>query len=195
MRISDWSSDVCSSDLRIVFSGAPGRYSVLFSLDPEPVGQAYFVVIESTCGNRIHDPTDAAEALGAVVERAVRRGGTVIIPAFAVGRAQALFYYLWKLREAGRLKNIPIYLDSPMAINATDMLCEYLADHRLTPEVCRASCDIATYTREVEQSKAIRARPYPKIVISANGMATGGRVLHHLKERSEEHKSELNSRH
>src|SRR3546814_11959833 len=68
-----------------------------------------------------------------------------------------------------------------MAINATDMLCEYLADHRLTPEVCRASCDIATYTREVEQSKAISASPYPKIVISASGMATGGRVLHHLK--------------
>src|SRR3546814_968341 len=112
-------------------------------LDPEPVAQADFVVIESTYGNRIHDPTDAAEALGAVVERTVRRGGTVIIPAFAVGRAQALLYYLWKLREAGRLKNIPIYLDSRMAINATDMLCEYLADHRLTPEVCRASCDIS----------------------------------------------------
>src|SRR3546814_2876598 len=79
------------------------------------------------------------------------------------------------------MKNIPIYLDSPMAINVTDMLCEYLADHRLTPEVCRASCDIATYTREVEQSKAISASPYPKIVISASGMATGGRVLHHLK--------------
>src|SRR3546814_7678630 len=104
-----------------------------------PISQADFVVIESTYGNRIHDPTDAAEALGAVVERTVRRGGTVIIPAFAVGRAQALLYYLWKLREAGRLKNIPIYLDSPMAINATDMLCAYLADHRLTPEVCRAS--------------------------------------------------------
>src|SRR3546814_6446549 len=140
MRISDWSSDVCSSDLRI------------------------------------HDPTDAAEALGAVVERTVRRGGTVIIPAFAVGRAQALLYYLWKLREAGRLKNIPIYLDSPMAINATDMLCEYLADHRLPPEVCRASCDIATYTREVETSKAISANPYPKIVITACGMETSGRV-------------------
>ena len=174
-------ADVEWGGRRIVFSGDLGRYSDPFMLDPEPVVQADFVVIESTYGNRIHEPTDAVEALGTIVERTVRRGGTVIIPAFAVGRAQALLYYLWKLREAGRLKNIPIYLDSPMAINATDMLCEYLADHRLTPEVCRASCDIATYTREVEQSKAISASPYPKIVISASGMATGGRVLHHLK--------------
>src|SRR3546814_6171327 len=116
-------------------------------LDPEPVAQADFVVIESTYGNRIHNPTDAADALGAVVDRTVRRCWTVIIPAFAVGRAQALLYYLWQLREAGRLKNIPIYLDSPMAINATEMLCESLDDHRLTHEVCRTSCDIATYTQ------------------------------------------------
>ncbi|SCW91000.1 metallo-beta-lactamase family protein [Sphingobium faniae] len=184
-------ADVEWGGRRIVFSGDLGRYSDPFMLDPEPVAQADFVVIESTYGNRIHDPTDAAEALGAVVERTVRRGGTVIIPAFAVGRAQALLYYLWKLREAGRLKNIPIYLDSPMAINATDMLCEYLADHRLTPEVCRASCDIATYTREVEQSKAISASPYPKIVISASGMATGGRVLHHLKTFAPDHKNTI----
>src|SRR3546814_11313485 len=78
-----------------------------------------------------------------------------------------------------------------MASNATDMLCEYLADHRLTPEVCRASCDIATYTREVEQSKAITASPYPKIVISASGMATGGRVLHHLKAFAPDHKNTI----
>jgi metallo-beta-lactamase family protein len=105
----------------------------------------------------------------------------VVIPAFAVGRAQALLYYLWRLREAGRLRNVPIYLDSPMAIKATDMLCDHHDDHRLAPEVCRASCDIAISTREVEQSKEISTNSYPKIVISASGMATGGRVLHHLK--------------
>ncbi|MBU0555972.1 MAG: MBL fold metallo-hydrolase [Alphaproteobacteria bacterium] len=176
---------------RIVFSGDLGRYSDPFMLDPEAVAQADYVVIESTYGNRIHDPTDAAEALGAVVERTVRRGGTVIIPAFAVGRAQALLYYLWKLREAGRLKNVPIYLDSPMAISASDLLCEHLGDHRLTPQVCRDACDIATYTREVEQSKAITASPYPKIVISASGMATGGRVLHHLKASAPDQKNTI----
>ncbi len=174
-------ADVEWSGRRIAFSGDLGRYSDPFMLDPEPVAEADFVMIESTYGNRVHEPTDPGEALGTIVERTVRRGGTVIIPAFAIGRAQALLYYLWKLREAGRLKNVPIYLDSPMAINATDMLCEHLADHRLSPQVCRDACDIATYTREVEQSKAIIASAYPKIVISASGMATGGRVLHHLK--------------
>lgn len=176
---------------RIVFSGDLGRYSDPFMLDPEPVAEADFVMIESTYGNRIHEPTDPAEALGAIVERTVRRGGTVVIPAFAVGRAQALLYYLWKLRVAGRIRDVPIYLDSPMAINATDMLCDHLEDHRLTPQVCRESCDIAIYTREVEQSKAITASPYPKIVISASGMASGGRVLHHLKAFAPDRKNSI----
>ena len=174
-------ADVEWGGRRIAFSGDLGRYSDPFMLDPEPVPEADFLVIESTYGNRIHEPTDPAEALGEVVERTVARGGTVVIPAFAVGRAQALLYYLWTLREAGRLRNVPIFLDSPMAIKATDMLCDHLADHRLPPDVCRASCDIAIYTREVEQSKEISANSYPKVVISASGMATGGRVLHHLK--------------
>lgn len=174
-------ADVEWGGRRIAFSGDLGRYADPFMLDPEPIAEADFVVIESTYGNRVHEPTDPAEALGEVAERTVARGGTVVIPAFAVGRAQALLYYLWKLREAGRLRNVPIYLDSPMAIKATDMLCDHLDDHRLAPEVCRASCDIAIYTREVEQSKEISTNSYPKIVISASGMATGGRVLHHLK--------------
>src|SRR3546814_15095767 len=117
-------------------------YSDPFMLDPEPVPEADFVVIESTYGNRIHEPTDPAEALGEVVERTVGRGGTVVIPAFAVGRAQALLYYLWKLREAGRLRNVPIYLHSRMAIKATDILCDHLTAHPLTPEVFRPSFHI-----------------------------------------------------
>ncbi|MXO76144.1 MBL fold metallo-hydrolase [Altererythrobacter aerius] len=184
-------ADVEWGGRRIVFSGDLGRYSDPFMLDPEPVAEADFVMIESTYGNRLHEPTDPGEALGVIVERTVRRGGTVIIPAFAVGRAQALLYYLWKLREAGRLKDVPIYLDSPMAINATDLLCDHFADHRLTPQVCRDACDIAIYTREVEQSKAITTSPYPKIVISASGMATGGRVLHHLKAFAPDRKNSI----
>ena len=91
-----------------------------------------------------------------------------------------LLYYLWKLRQAGRLGSVPIYLDSPMAINASELLCDHLADHRLPAEICHAACGIATYTREVEESKQITASRFPKVVISASGMATGGRVLHHL---------------
>ncbi|KZE35951.1 MBL fold metallo-hydrolase [Chelatococcus daeguensis] len=166
---------------RIVFSGDLGRYGDPVMHDPEPVPGADYVVIESTYGDRTHEPSDPTELLGSVVERTVRRGGTVVIPAFAVGRAQSLLYHLWKLRSAGRLSKVPIYLDSPMAISATDLLHAHRDDHRLSPEECDAICGIATYTRDVEDSKEISASSYPKVVISASGMATGGRVLHHLK--------------
>lgn len=166
---------------RIVFSGDLGRYDDPVLPDPKPAPEADYVIIESTYGNRIHDPTDPTEALGSVIERTIARGGTVLIPAFAVGRAQSLLYHLWKLKTASRLAKVPIYLDSPMAIDATDLLHTHRADHRLTPDECTAICSIATYTRDVESSKSITASPYPKVVISASGMATGGRVLHHLK--------------
>lgn len=166
---------------RIVFSGDLGRYEDPMMLDPQPVPDADYVVIESTYGNRTHAPDDPTEALGVLIEKTVGRGGTVVIPAFAVGRAQLLLYHLWQLRQAGRLTSVPIYLDSPMAINASELLCAHLADHRLPQDVCQAACGIATYTREVEESKLITASRFPKVVISASGMATGGRVLHHLK--------------
>lgn len=105
----------------------------------------------------------------------------MIIPSFAIGRAQSLLYHLWKLQAAGRLSGVPIYLDSPMAINATDLLHAHRNDHRLTADECAAVCNIATYTRDVESSQAITASRWPKVVISASGMASGGRVLHHLK--------------
>lgn len=174
-------ADIDWGGKRIVFSGDLGRYGDPVLHDPEPVSEADYVVIESTYGNRIHEAGDPTELLGSVVERTVRRGGTVVIPAFAVGRVQSLLYHLWQLRSAGRLSKIPIYLDSPMAISATDLLHGHRDDHRLSPEDCDAICGIATYTRDVEGSKAITASPYPKVVISASGMATGGRVLHHLK--------------
>lgn len=166
---------------RIAFSGDLGRYDDPMMHDPQPISEADYIVIESTYGNRFHEAADSTEQLGGIIERTVQRGGTVIIPAFAVGRAQSLLYHLWKLRTAGRIVGIPIYLDSPMAIDATDLLHAHRADHRLSPDVCRAICAIATYTRDVEGSKAITTNRYPKIVISASGMATGGRVLHHLK--------------
>ncbi|WP_454683854.1 MBL fold metallo-hydrolase RNA specificity domain-containing protein [Ancylobacter moscoviensis] len=166
---------------RIAFSGDLGRYGDPVMPDPEPVPAADYVVVESTYGDRLHDPTDPTEALGVVVERTIARGGTVVIPAFAVGRAQSLLYHLWKLKAAGRLAQVPVYLDSPMAIDATELLDAHRADHRLTAEMCAAMDAIATYTRDVEGSKAISAGRFPKVVISASGMATGGRVLHHLK--------------
>ena len=166
---------------RVAFSGDLGRYDDPVLPDPAAVPEADYVVVESTYGNRLHDLADPTEALGRIVERTVARGGTVVIPAFAVGRAQSLLYHLWKLKTAGRLAQVPVYLDSPMAIDATDLLHAHRRDHRLTPEECQEVCGIATYTRDVEGSKTITASVYPKVVISASGMATGGRVLHHLK--------------
>jgi metallo-beta-lactamase family protein len=166
---------------RVIFSGDLGRYDDAAMLDPEAVREADYLVVESTYGDRKHKSSDPTELLSAVIERTVKRGGTVVIPAFAVGRVQSLLYHLAKLKQAGRLALVPVYLDSPMAINASDLLCAHPADHRLTPEDCRAACGVATYVRDVAASKAVTGNSMPKVIISASGMATGGRVLHHIK--------------
>lgn len=165
----------------VVFSGDLGRYGDAITPDPEPIAKADYLLVESTYGDRKHEPVDPGKALLDVVERTSRRGGTVIIPAFAVGRAQELLYYFWRLKTEGKLGLTPIYLDSPMAVNATSLLCKHLEDHKLSADDCRASCEVATYTHDVEDSKALSANAMPKVIISASGMATGGRVLHHLK--------------
>jgi metallo-beta-lactamase family protein len=166
---------------KVVFSGDLGRYGDPMMVDPSPVRHADYLVVESTYGNRRHDRRDPEDALAEIVARTVRRGGTVVIPAFAVGRAQSLLFHLERLKSAGRLGNVPIFLDSPMAIDASEMLCRHLDDHRLSPEQCKRACAVAHYVRDVEESKALTANPMPKVIISASGMATGGRVLHHLK--------------
>ena len=165
----------------IVFTGDLGRYGDQTMVDPEPVPAADYLIIESTYGDRIHPKVDPQTELKDVIEQTVRRGGTVVIPAFAVGRTQSLLYHLWALKTAGKLPLVPIFVDSPMATNATDLLCAHMDDHRMQPMVCRDACAIATYIRDTEASKALSANPMPKVIISASGMATGGRVLHHIK--------------
>ncbi|WP_339929591.1 MBL fold metallo-hydrolase [uncultured Brevundimonas sp.] len=174
-------AEVTWNGTRILFSGDLGRYGDATMVDPEPVTEADYVVVESTYGDRLHDPHDPTQTLGDVIERTTARGGTVVIPTFAVGRAQSLLYHLWQLKEAGRIGLVPIYMDSPMAINATDLLCAHLQDHRMPRDVCDAVCGIATYVRDVEASKKITVSPMPKVILAASGMATGGRVLHHIK--------------
>jgi metallo-beta-lactamase family protein len=176
---------------RIVFSGDLGRYDDLVMLDPEPVADADYIVIESTYGNRRHDRSNAVNALGAIIERTVQRGGTVVIPAFAVGRAQSLIHDLWLLRKQGALRNVPVYLDSPMATSATELLNRYKGEHRLRPQDFEAACDAVTYVRDVEESKLLSANRYPKVIISASGMATGGRVLHHIAAFAGDHRNTL----
>lgn len=167
--------------LEVVFSGDLGRYDDPVMVEPTAMRHADYLVVESTYGDRRHDRADPEEALAEIVLRTVKRGGTVVIPAFAVGRAQSLLHHFDRLKRRGRLANVPVFLDSPMAIDATQLLHRYPDDHRLTAEECRAACAEARYVRDVEDSKALTANPMPKVIISASGMATGGRVLHHLK--------------
>jgi metallo-beta-lactamase family protein len=176
------SIELRAPDVTVVFSGDLGRYNDAMMVDPAPVRKADYLLVESTYGNRRHDGTDPEDALFDIIGRTVARGGTVVIPAFAVGRAQSLLLHLHRIKASQRLTNVPVFLDSPMAIDATELLCAHLDDHRLSQTQCTLSCRSATYVQSVEESKALTANPMPKVIISASGMATGGRVLHHLKQ-------------
>ena len=176
---------------RIVFSGDLGRYGDTVMHDPEAVPSADYIVIESTYGNRRHDRSDAVKALGEVISRTVQRGGTVVVPAFAVGRAQSLIHDLWLLRQQGGLNNVPVYLDSPMASSATELLYRHKSEHKLAEHEFEQACAAVTYVREVEESKALSANRYPKVILSASGMATGGRVLHHIAAFAPDHRNTL----
>jgi len=165
----------------IVFSGDLGRPGSATMVDPKQMRHADYLVVESTYGNRRHDPRDPEDVLAEVIDRTASRGGTVVIPSFAVGRAQTLLYHIERLKRAGRIPDLPIFLDSPMAIDASEVFCKHQVVHRLSVQACRAACAVAHYVHEAEESKSLDADPMPKVIISASGMVTGGRVLHHLK--------------
>lgn len=168
-------------EMTVVFSGDLGRYRSETMHDPEAVAHADYLVVESTYGDRKHDTANPGQKLAEVINRTVSRGGTIIVPAFAVGRAQALLYLLHQLKSKKAIGDIPVFLDSPMAIDASDTFCSFSADHKLSASDCRSSCEVARYVRDSEESKALDRNVMPKVIISASGMATGGRVLHHLK--------------
>jgi metallo-beta-lactamase family protein len=165
----------------IAFSGDVGRYGDALMPDPAPIDRADYLLVESTYGDRRHEHGDPADVLAEIVDDTIGRGGTVVIPAFAVGRAQSLLFLFDRLRSAGRLANVPIFLDSPMAEDASAIFCKNVKDQKLAEAMCRRACAVAHYVRSVDESKALTANPMPKVIISASGMATGGRVLHHLK--------------
>ena len=165
----------------ILFSGDLGRPHDLIMRPPTRVNGADYLVLESTYGNRLHDASDPARQLAETVTRTAARGGVVIVPSFAVGRAQALLYLTHLLKKDGRIPStLPVYLDSPMAVDATALYVRYHDEHRLTRDQCEAMCRGVTIASRVDESKALDANPWPKLIIAASGMATGGRVLHHL---------------
>ena len=147
---------------------------------PAPFEGADVLVCESTYGNRRHPTADAEAELTAVIKRVSARGGVIVIPAFAVGRAQALMLHIARLRQRGVIPRIPVYLNSPMAIDATDIYHRHHGEHHVTDAECRDMYELATRVRTVEDSKALNLQRGPMIIISASGMLTGGRVLHHL---------------
>lgn len=175
------SVELTHDGIRTVFSGDIGRFNSPTMLDPETVPQADHLLIESTYGNRRHDGRSPEDALSEIIIRTSARGGTILIPSFAVGRAQALLWHLYRLKQDRRIPDIPVFVDSPMARDATEIFCRYPGFTRLTEGEFHAACNAARYVRDVEESKSLDATPFPKVIVSASGMATGGRVLHHMK--------------
>lgn len=176
----------------LVFSGDLGRPHDPVMRAPAPPPPADTLVLESTYGNRRHEAENPLEVLATLINQTVHRGGSVLIPAFAVGRAQSLLYYLYQLKAQGRLPHgLPIYLDSPMAIDATHLLKKHAHEHQLSKEECHGLCSVATYVNTAEQSKRIAEDHIPQVILSASGMATGGRVLHHLKRMAPDHRNLL----
>jgi metallo-beta-lactamase family protein len=174
----------------VVFSGDLGRYNQPILKDPEAPTRADYLLCESTYGDRDHPAGSVADMLADVINRTAKRGGAVVIPAFAVDRTQIIMYYLRQLEDQKRIPVLPVYVDSPMAINVTDFYVRHHEDHKLTfmQEEQTGDCDPLNMhevhlTRSVEDSKKINDVVSPCIIVSASGMATGGRVLHHLAQR------------
>lgn len=162
------------------FSGDVGRPNDLLMHPPSPFQGADTLVLESTYGDRRHTDKDVRVELAEVVNRVCGRGGVLMVPAFAVGRAQALLHLLAGLTRSGAIPHIPTFLNSPMAIDATTIFQQHPDEHRLSPADVTAMRDAAVFTRDVESSKALNTHGGPMIVIAGSGMATGGRILHHL---------------
>jgi metallo-beta-lactamase family protein len=165
----------------ILFSGDLGRPNDPIMREPERVAEADYLVIESTYGNRKHPDANAQDVLCEVITSTAAKGGSVVVPAFTVGRAQLLLYHLYRLKAAKRIPDLPIFLDSPMAINAGEIFLAHPNEHRLTAAEASAVCGIARQTQSPDESKAIDRMRMPSVIVSASGMATGGRVLHHLR--------------
>ena len=166
---------------RILFSGDLGRPDDLIMNPPQDPPGADTVLIESTYGNRVHPHEDAMAELAPALQRAAARSGVVVIPVFAVGRAQAILHAIATLKARGAVAHhLPVFLDSPMAVHTTDLFRHHPDGHRLNAAELKAMQDVAVMVESVQDSKALAKRHGPKVILSASGMATGGRVLHHL---------------
>lgn len=165
----------------VLFSGDIGRPTDPLMRAPDPPLAADYVVVESTYGDRRHSAMDPQAEMGEVIRRACERRGVIVIPTFAVGRAQLLLLLIARLKVARAIPDIPVYLDSPMAIDATELLARHAAEHRLSESEMATLGRTAKLVRTAEESKALDRIREPAIILAASGMASGGRVVHHLK--------------
>lgn len=175
------SARIALESVSILFSGDVGRSNDPIMRPPARPEPADYLVVESTYGNRRHVGGDAESEIADVVRRVAARGGVLVVPSFAVGRAQLLLLLLSRLMKSNRVPRLPVFLDSPMAIHATDLYLARREEHRLSAEECAGIRDVAQIVRTPEQSRQIGRRHGPMIIIAGSGMATGGRVLHHLE--------------
>ncbi|PUE53422.1 MBL fold metallo-hydrolase RNA specificity domain-containing protein [Limnohabitans parvus] len=175
---------------RILFSGDLGRPDDPLMNPPEPPPQADTVLIESTYGDRQHPKEKVFEELGPLLKKLAARGGVAVVPVFAVGRAQAVLHTIAQLKAAGEIpKGLPIFLDSPMAIHTTALFERHPGEHRLSVQEVRNMDHAATMLETPEQSKSLARRHGPMVILAASGMATGGRVLHHLAQYAGDHRN------
>jgi metallo-beta-lactamase family protein len=165
----------------VLFSGDLGRAADALMQPPESPPAADYVIVESTYGGREHPALDPQDELQTAIERAFSRSGSILVPTFAVGRAQSLLVMIARLQAAGRIPRVPVYLDSPMAIDATDLLRRFRSEHRLTDLEIDSIHALLRPVRTPEESKRLDAEQSSSIILAASGMATGGRVVHHLK--------------
>ena len=173
----------------VYFSGDVGRYGVPILKEPESYPGSDVLFVETTYGDRLHDPRDPYELLTEVITAAVRRGGVILIPAFAVDRTQEILYILHELMESGDIPQLPIFLDSPMGIEATAMYARFVSEHDAEMRQYYGRDENPIFPPNLQvtptsaESKKLNGIGGPAIIISASGMATGGRILHHLKQR------------
>lgn len=178
-----------SAPITLAFSGDLGRWGRPMIRDPEFIPRADVLLLESTYGDRLHPDGDPSDDLARVVNEAAQRGGVLLIPAFAIGRTQELIWRLRELQDTGRVPRLPVYIDSPMAIDATSIFCEHPEDHDIDMKLlmdehrCPLCCRPCTMTRTPDESRALNDVKGPAIIIAASGMATGGRIVHHLRQR------------
>ncbi|QDL38124.1 MBL fold metallo-hydrolase [Rhodoferax sediminis] len=175
---------------RVLFSGDLGRPDDLLMRPADPAPAADTVLIESTYGDRVHPVEDVIAELGPALKRVAARGGVAVVPVFAVGRAQALLHAIARLKAGGTLPtSLPVFLDSPMAIKTTGLFERHPGEHRLSMREAHAMGHAATMVETTEQSKALAKRHGPMVILAGSGMATGGRVLHHLALYAGEHRN------